>query len=71
MPTLNRQDERELMVDGFLVAAIEFAKSKDNTLDDASAKRLFLKRMSRLGTQRAMRSVESKYSQPLRHNPNG
>jgi hypothetical protein len=66
MTILNRKDEQILLVDGLLVAAIEKAKTIDNSLDDADMKKLFVKRMTRLGTQRLQRGTDpnlhSRYS---------
>jgi hypothetical protein len=58
MPVLTRSDERERLADAVLVAASVFLRSKDDNLSVADAYRLLTRRITRLSTQRAMRSTD-------------
>jgi hypothetical protein len=57
---LTRADEQERLCDEVLRAAVKFLRSKNDSLDDAGAKRLLAKRATRFTVQRAMRFVPDK-----------
>jgi hypothetical protein len=60
MPVLTRADDQERLCDEVLRAAVKFLRSKNDSLDDAGAKRLIAKRAARFTVQRAMRFLSDK-----------
>jgi hypothetical protein len=57
MAVITRADEQERLCDEVLRAAVKFLRSKNDSLDDAGAKRLIAKRAARFTIQSRMRAI--------------